>query len=507
MIDVIQPIINLLNSIIKEYEDRVLTIEDSINDNTISKEVIGNIGLDSRKYYQYKKLLRKIEDTNNPSFITELDLLDRLFKDKEVDIDTKNNYLLQVMKYNQEVEKVGVKEKKDYTIDDYVRVFNNYKYDFYRLDKKYQDLLFTYGDIDNISEIFDCLEKYNYPLLELPKNSFLLTILLVNCTKDIFSIISEFSISRGLVSRDVISIFPCLVSNMELEDENSINILDNNHVIIAGRSDDYLKNVLFLEELGFNIKDVYQKSRELLIINNEMLVNNYLAFNDYKLDNSFNSLMISCLLNNSFREILDQFIESCREGYNYIKNNLKYIGNITSYDDIIFFNIYASYMMENEYGVPLLSEGPFIRKNSKNPVLRGEITRFAGSGYEKIPYREIEDDNKWDKTMTIDLPIKNKEKFISTIKKSLEDKLILRNRELDDELLHLEEYVFDNDISYRIGEVIISKNKVIRIWNILKYYGVEKEEDSLLFAVTYNSIMNEETFRKVKECLSKKVNC
>ncbi len=129
MLDVIQPIINLLDSVIRDYEYRVLVIKKSISDNTISKEIIDNIGLDSRKYYQYIKLLRKIEDTNNPCFITELDLLNKLFSDKEIDIDLKNDYLLRVMKYNQEVEKIGVKEEEKRSIDDYVRVFNNYKYD------------------------------------------------------------------------------------------------------------------------------------------------------------------------------------------------------------------------------------------------------------------------------------------------------------------------------------------------------------------------------------------
>ena len=90
MVEVIQPIINLLYSVIEEYENRVFTIKKSIEDNTISKDMIDNIGLDSRDYQQYLKLLKKIEDTNNLSFITELDLLDRLFKDNELDDELKN---------------------------------------------------------------------------------------------------------------------------------------------------------------------------------------------------------------------------------------------------------------------------------------------------------------------------------------------------------------------------------------------------------------------------------
>ena len=84
------------------------------------------------------------------------------------------------------------------------------------------------------------------------------------------------------------------------------------------------------------------------------------------------------------------------------------MSRILTYSDpkgLLFYNIYASYMETNEYGDDLTPEGPF----NKYFQLRGEITRYAGSGYKNIPYRGVTDENKQEKTMPIDTPIKNKE--------------------------------------------------------------------------------------------------
>ena len=55
------------------------------------------------------------------------------------------------------------------------------------------------------------------------------------------------------------------------------------------------------------------------------------------------------------------------------------------------------------------------------------------------------------------------------------------------------------DSTVEILEINSTKLKVKRIYNILKNYNLHELEDSLLFAVLYNTIINKSDYEKVKQ--------
>lgn len=464
-----------------------------------------------RKINLYNELLNKINNPKNKSFITELDLLDELFISFNTDIETRKLILIDIMKYNKELfnklmttEKVEAKvERLD--INEVEELFRKHNYEFKDLRPKQQEYILNYASINNMDEVFETLKRLHFPKFNLPKDSSKLTTILINCDKETIEMVVEFSKSRGITPYDLTSLVPVLVEqrNRNIKKPGQIKPPTDDTPIIAGKSKDYMDNIEFLESNGFDILYIYNKCRELLIVNHERLKENFEAFNLYGFKFDQDSLgnlthpALSCLLSSNFIEVVDQFIEICPKGFDYIKENMS---RIMTYPDplgIVFYNIYASYMETNEYGDDLVPEGPF----NKHFQLRGEITRYAGSGYKNIPYRGVTEENKQEKTMTITPDIKNKELFEERVHEvKTECKPLKDLTENDRELEKLEEYTDKNNpVRYNFNGVLISKLKVKRIYNILKNYELENYEDSLLYAVLYNTIINQNDYENIKQ--------
>ena len=90
--------------------------------------------------------------------------------------------------------------------------------------------------------------------------------------------------------------------------------------------------------------------------------------------------------------------------------------------------------------------------------------------------------------------IPNYKKYKAIIAKNLD--ISFEEDILNDPLIqNLETYhhVIGHDLQYVFGAVIISRLKVLRIYSILKKNHVENLEEALLFAITYNSLLNEES--------------
>ena len=464
-----------------------------------------------RKINLYNELLNKINNPKNKSFITELDLLDELFISFNTDIETRKLILIDIMKYNKELfnklmttEKVEAKvERLD--INEVEELFRKHNYEFKDLRPKQQEYILNYASINNMDEVFETLKRLHFPKFNLPKDSSKLTTILINCDKETIEMVVEFSKSRGITPYDLTSLVPVLVEqrNRNIKKPGQIKPPTDDTPIIAGKSKDYMDNIEFLESNGFDILYIYNKCRELLIVNHERLKENFEAFKLYGFKFDQDSLgnlthpALSCLLSSNFIEVVDQFIEICPKGFDYIKENMS---RIMTYPDplgIVFYNIYASYMETNEYGDDLVPEGPF----NKHFQLRGEITRYAGSGYKNIPYRGVTEENKQEKTMTITPDIKNKELFEERVHEvKTECKPLKDLTENDRELEKLEEYTDkSNPVRYNFNGVLISKLKVKRIYNILKNYELENYEDSLLYAVLYNTIINQNDYENIKQ--------
>ena len=473
-------------------------------------ESMNTIGRLSNLCEKYKELLRALEDKNSTTFINDQELIELLMRECSLTESTKRGILLSIMKYNKRVfqnrlgdQKEG-EQSSELDEEQVSEIFKRYHYDFSELSEDLQQELLKHGNLKNIEDILEVLTQYYFPRFSLEKKGNKLVLLLLRGNKDVIENIVLFSKKRGITPRELTGILPVLIP----QGFSPRKKLEGDSVLpaISGRSDDYVKNVEYLEKLGFETSYIYGKCKEVLVLNHQRLVKNMEAYQEYGFpffrDNgSLVHPALGFLLSRNFAEIVDQFIEICPLGHSYIKQNMSRIYNIVSPKDLVFYNIIASYMPVDENGDYQEAVGPFVNSNSTKPLLRGEITRYIGSGYESIPYKGIEQTNKEEITGTIEIPIQGKERMDTAVEKSNAEEteiVDIVGKDLDE----LEPYTDPNDPSrYNFDGRLISKPKVKRIYNILKTYGLNSLEDSLLYAITYNSIMNQEDFDKIKGIL------
>ena len=505
-------ITNVQSKYLKEFIEMTRQVqEEKKRESAKSLEKIAKICTKLRKY---KKLLGILEDEKNPSFMEEIDTLRELLEEKELEEEVKRKILLGVLRYNKEIfekreERKNTPQRERLNVEEVKQIFDTYRYDFQKLSEKSKEELLDYGNLENIRGVFRILKDLHYPPLDFKREERKLVMLLLYSNPKTIEEVTKYSIEKGLYPKDLVSLLPALITQQkkdrELKEEKKVDAASFSTP--TGRSEDYEKNVEFLERIGLSPRYVYQKCRELLIFSNKRLVSNYKKMLKYgfsiteETSGELTHPALSCLIAPNFEEIVDQFIELGSKTQQYIKENMSRILTISSPDDLVFYNIYASYQEENEWGEKLSPEGPFTNDGRRRLSLRGEITRYPGSGYENTPYRGITEENKKEKTMTITPTFENKER--------LEEAIALRKKEeqseveyLDERLERLEEYRDpQNPYRYNIDGVIISRPKVKRIFSILKDSGLGDYENSLLYAITYHTILSQESYDKIKNAI------
>ena len=476
-----------------------------------AKNNLQEASLITDKLKELRRLLGILEDPKNKEYIEDLDLITELMQKEELEDALQTEILYAILEYNQnlyeeQMSKEEIVEVKRLNIEEVKALLQEYNYEFDFLKEKDQEVLLSYGNLDKMRSILDCMNEYRFPRFDIKRNGKKFVAILINATPEIMGDIVEYSREKGISPKDLLMLVPALVKQQDRRKERSKdNHISSNVPYISGRSEDYKKNVEFLEGIGFDIRYIYSKCKEILIMPNSKLVSNYRKFVLYGFTiptDEYGDLChpaLSCLVSNNFDEIVDQFIEISREGHQYIKDNMSRITTTTSPQDLLFYNMYASYMDQDELGEYMVPEGPFSGANHKTLKLRGEITRYNGSGYEKTPYRGITEENKREKTMTVEITCQNKEEFDQAVQDTKDREDELYNLVFNDErILALEEYVDIQDpLRYDFDGVIISKQKVLRIFNILKNNHLDGLEDSLLYALTYNSILSQDELDKV----------
>ena len=496
----------------KESLEKFFEIVEQIRkDNNSVKEAkekeIEKLKLSKNKLAKIQGIL---EDPNNFEFIEDIDVIVDAIKNSSMSIDEKKDILYSILVYNNNIHNSLVTSNnhsiplklKRLNINDVRTLFDKYGYDFDQLHKKEQDDILAYGDLKNMDEVFDCLVKNRFPKFSFPTDSLKISRILINCDQNTITSIVNFSKIRGLNSNDLLKIIPALIKQRKsstkrkkqhkTSDPNGGN---NDSPIVPGKSDDYVKNINFLEKLGFNIREVFDKCPHILTTTHERLVNNYNKFRAYNLSfkqNAGGTLTcpsLSFLGLSQFEETIDQFIETSPYGYDYIKENLSRLA-IADSKDLIFYKIYASYMNQNSFGSQLTPEGPFVF-NTSRLLLRGEITQ------DNVPYRGLNELNKKTQTMTIDQVVKNKDIFDKAIKDKEASVDFLSFK--DSRLTELEKYIDPNNpLVYDFNETRISVLKVKRILYLLNQGNVDGLDDSLLYAITYNTIIDQNNFDKIK---------
>ena len=255
-----------------------------------------------------KSLLGKVEDSKNTEYISEEDLLDDLML--SLDDDMQLSLLYFVLNYNHEIylNKMNQREMEErprLNIEEVKEIFHTYSYDFDQLKNEYQDYLLSYGNIVQIIGIFDCFKKYDFPHFDLRRDGKKLVAILINSGPQIIEEIVIYSRQKGINPRDLLMIVPAMVKQTRRHSGQGGTCFERTS-LITGRSDDYKKNIEFLEGIGFDISFIFHKCKDILVMSNAKLFSNYRKFVLYGFKISKDEVgnlshpAVSCLLSNNF---------------------------------------------------------------------------------------------------------------------------------------------------------------------------------------------------------------
>ena len=354
-----------------------------------------------------------------------------------------------------------------YTVDEteLKKALEDYHIKYDDLDNK-EELLA--GDIENYKDILNAF-KDNDLLSDVTKNEIFLKDILLNSNKDIVNEVLD--IVRRDFSIDEEDFFE--TARITIDSMPSIFIKEE-----EGNFDNFIKNVDFFKKLNFDLISLFDFSRELLLVDNELLEKNYELVKKYDVKLETKNAKYLLALANSVENI-DYYVEAV------------YDDKITkkTFDGMNIVKTYPSKLdTVNALTIKRLrysSENGKKMFGSRENSIAGEVANL------KVDVLNIPEDymNKFFDNNFNDITSEEIESY---------KEMINNNTDYDFKdssvLAELNKYRSGN--RYIIAGVNISYNKVLRNYNILINNNVDKEK-ALEFAVCYNLVCTKEEYEAV----------
>lgn len=500
----------VLNIFLRKLHEYISERRDFMLKNNIDIEKLTEIN------DKYKALATTLSNPKNTNFISDMDSLITLFDEVSLPEEERQKIIVSLIKYNRNIfnskNKTGKKKVNSNLLDTnkVKEIFKKYGYDFSKLSGDIQDKILEFGKLGKIKEVLCTLSKLGLEKLDEEENGYQLMSLVLASDKETIGNTVKFALKKRILN-NLLVVMPSAFISSENNNFNNIGnkkfkimdsaFINNYKPYIVGCDLEFRNNALLLEKYGLSVKYVLDKCPLLLMISSEKLSNNLELFLEYgfsfngKKKRLVNSALMALTADN-FSEIVDQFIEIHPFGVKYLRDNLSSIKTVKRADDILFYNIYYSRLFENDD----VAFRRVISNNTEYLCICGNINdRFRKS------YYGINDSNKREITNTI-IPIFNaKNRYLEVLEKDYDR--VIDVSIFDNEYIQ-KINVFSDEVEpliYNFGGIRISKIKVLRIFNILIKNGILASLDSLLFAITYNTIISAENYERlskmIRECL------
>lgn len=500
----------VLNIFLRKLHEYISERRDFMLKNNIDIEKLTEIN------DKYKALATTLSNPKNTNFISDMDSLITLFDEVSLPEEERQKIIVSLIKYNRNIfnskNKTGKRKVNSNLLDtNKVKdIFKKYGYDFSKLSGDIQDKILEFGKLGKIKEVLCTLSKLGLEKLDEEENGYQLMSLVLASDKETIGNTVKFALKKRILN-NLLVVMPSAFISSENNSFNNIGnkkfkimdsaFINNYKPYIVGCDLEFRNNALLLEKYGLSVKYVLDKCPLLLMISSEKLSNNLELFLEYgfsfngKKKRLVNSALMALTADN-FSEIVDQFIEIHPFGVKYLRDNLSSIKTVKRADDILFYNIYYSRLFENDD----VAFRRVISNNTEYLCICGNINdRFRKS------YYGINDSNKREITNTI-IPIFNaKNRYLEVLEKDYDR--VIDVSIFDNEYIQ-KINVFSDEVEpliYNFGGIRISKIKVLRIFNILIKNGILASLDSLLFAITYNTIISAENYERlskmIRECL------
>ncbi len=457
------------NEDIKENEE--ISFDDH-NDNDFHLPEFNNIEDEMKEDITYKPTDKEIEEIIS----NQLNNNESEYSDKEIKInedlsDISNDKDYEEYNIPSVDETISISPVVEATSTREVqRLFAEYNVSF--SDSELNEL--TVGNIDSYREVLSLL-KENGLLGEFVKNKDLFKNALLNSDSEVINEVLKIVKNELSVDED----------DYHITLQIAINTIPSIFVKENGNYDNFVSNIQTFKELGINLVNLFDFSKEVLIVDHDTILNNYSIVKNYNINLDYHNVKYMLVLPN-INEKIDYYVESVYP--DRTKNNEKF-------DGITYINNYPNKL--NNVSSETIKRLRYSSENSKKVFgskpnsLAGEITNLKVNVL-NIPadYLDSFFNNDFD-VITLD--------EVREYTKLCQNSSNISN--FTDELASLEE--FHNGLRYTINGINISYNKVIHNYNTLRSYGIGKRK-ALLFAVCYNLVITKEEYDKLKELLEER---
>ncbi len=326
------------------------------------------------------------------------------------------------------------------------------------------------GNVDDYQKTLDYLKEQNV-LDTIKKNKeLLIEILLYSDTEVIDKVLRIIKEDLSVDEEDY-----------DITRKIVINTIPSIFIREGGNYDNFIRNVELFKNLEINLINLFDFSKEIFVADHEDIEENLAIINKYDFDINYKNAKYFLLIPN-IEEKLDYYIESVYDdkvknekfdGVNYIKEYAAKLNVVT--DETIKRLRYASVNGKKVFG-------------NKPGSLTGEITNL------KVNALDLNDEylNSFFNNEFNDITADEVREYIKLAHNSS------NVGDYGDELEKLNSY--RSGLRYTFDGIIVSCNKVVRNYNILRSYGIDANK-ALHFAVCYNLVITKDEYNKLVNLL------
>jgi len=341
-----------------------------------------------------------------------------------------------------------------------------------KLDDEFDDSL-LYGNINNYRDILDNLRNQDV-LSTISKNQILLKNILIYSNNELIDNVLE------IIRNDFSIDDEDYIETAKITIDTLPSIFVNEPI---GTYDNFVRNVEMFKRLNFDMINLFDFSRELLVVDNNLLESNYQLVSRYDINIDEKNAKYLLAIPNVVEKI-DYYVESLYDdkitrktfdGINIIK---MYPSKLDTVTDVTIKRLRYS----SENGKKMFGS----RENS----ISGEVANL------KVDVLNIPE-NYMASFFNNEFADITGEEIISF------EQMLLANNNYqfqEDELLQ-KLNMYRDGLRYNIENINISYNKVLRNYNILINNNVDPQK-ALEFAVCYNLVITKDEYIKLKDILN-----
>lgn len=405
----------------------------------------------------------------------------RVMKEMDLPLEKQYHNLLELLKrnnniYQEKIQNINKEVKKEeISLDSLGELFKRYGYNFEVIDEGIKKELLLNGNYRVIEEMLKRIKNYAF----ISVNSLIFRNLMLYSSVNIFDKIEEIARKYGISLRDLCDKYP------------GIFISTNSLVggMKVGSYEDFIELIPMLIDKGLDVKriisymgaEIIDKKNRGLVFGNIELAKLYgFTPNGFR-DNIYPFAKGALNSRNTFNSV-DKFIELSSDGVRYAETA---------------FSKMALNVDEMIIRIKILTEEDFT------DVFRDRTIRDTGSAImvnvnkiKEVPDGRVSEYRKGLVNIDDKLII-GANQFNEIVRNSLNNQIDMKYITSNNELMKI---ISDGKVSY-IGGKRISSLKVLRIFTTLCRNGYN-DENALLYAVTYGSLLKYEEFLRIKKEIS-----